>query len=161
MMFECDFERDDKFTEHELLMKFNPRMINNTIKAITEQIDCMYSLNKSHVILSDTDEIMPVSCPLDDLVIYIVEEKEKLEYYKRKSKKRLNTLKRVISQYTPEEQRSVMRYMATNGRIKDKEVIDRLQVDLYKAWQKTKENRQNKRIQQITTFNQEVKSCQV
>nr|WP_235615543.1 pathogenicity island protein [Mammaliicoccus sciuri] len=161
MMFVCDFERDDKYTEHELLMKFNPRMINSTIKAITEQIDCMYSLNTSHVILSDTDEIMPVSCPLDDLVIYIVEEKEKLEYYKRKSKKRLNTLKRVISQYTPEEQKNVMRYMATNGRIKDKEVIDRLQVDLYKAWHKTGRDRPNKYIQKATAFKEEVKSCQL
>ncbi|OOV77449.1 pathogenicity island protein [Mammaliicoccus fleurettii] len=147
-----DFEKN-KFTEYELLMKFNPKIINSKIKAMNMQIECMYHLNMSHVITDDNDMMVSVSYPLDKLVIYIIEEKEKLSYYKRKSTERLKLLKRVISSYTLQEQRNIMRYMATNGRVKDFDVIDRLQVDLYKACRKTSDTKQ------IATFKVEDKAC--
>ncbi|WP_238418527.1 pathogenicity island protein [Mammaliicoccus fleurettii] len=155
-----DFE-NNKFTEYELLMKFNPKIINSKIKAMNTQIECMYHLNMSHVITADNGQLVSTSYPLDKLVIYIIEEKSKLSYYKRKSDERLKILKRVISSYTLQEQRNIMRYMATNGRVKDFDVIDRLQVDLYKAWRKTSDIEQIKHINDVATFKVEDKACTV
>ncbi|WP_239769929.1 pathogenicity island protein [Mammaliicoccus sp. P-M57] len=155
-----DFE-NNKFTEYELLMKFNPKIINSKIKAMNTQIECMYHLNMSHVITDDNGQLVSTSYPLDKLVIYIIEEKNKLSYYKRKSDERLKILKRVISSYTLQEQRNIMRYMATNGRLKDVDVIDRLQVDLYKACRKTSDIDQIKPINDVATFKVEDMSCTV
>ncbi len=155
-----DFE-NNKFTEYELLMKFNPKIINSKIKAMNMQIECMYHLNMSHVITADNGQLVSTSYPLDKLVIYIIEEKSKLSYYKRKSDERLKILKRVISSYTLQEQRNIMRYMATNGRVKDFDVIDRLQVDLYKACRKTSDIEQIKPINEVATFKVEDKACTV
>lgn len=155
-----DFE-NNKFTEYELLMKFNPKIINSKIKAMNTQIECMYHLNMSHVITADNGQLVSTSYPLDKLVIYIIEEKSKLSYYKRKSDERLKILKRVISSYTLQEQRNIMRYMATNGRVKDFDVIDRLQVDLYKAWRKTSDIEQIKPINEVVTFKVGDKACTV
>lgn len=155
-----DFE-NNKFTEYELLMKFNPKIINSKIKAINMQIECMYHLNMSHVITADNGQLVSTSYPLDKLVIYIIEEKSKLSYYKRKSDERLKILKRVIRSYTLQEQRNIMRYMATNGRVKDFDVIDRLQVDLYKACRKTSDIEQIKSINDVATFKVEDKACTV
>ncbi|MEB6122789.1 pathogenicity island protein [Mammaliicoccus sciuri] len=155
-----DFE-NNKFTEYELLMKFNPKIINSKIKAMNMQIECMYHLNMSHVITADNGQLVSTSYPLDKLVIYIIEEKSKLSYYKRKSDERLKILKRVISSYTLQEKRNIMRYMATNGRVKDFDVIDRLQVDLYKACRKTSDIEQIKSINDVATFKVEEKRCTV
>lgn len=152
---------NNKFTEYELLMKFNPKIINSKIKAINMQIECMYHLNMSHVTTDENGRLVSTSYPLDKLVIYIVEEKNKLGYYKRKSNERLKILKRVISSYTLQEQRNIMRYMATNGRVKDFDVIDRLQVDLYKACRKTSDIEQIKPINDVATFKVEDKACTV
>lgn len=155
-----DFE-NNKFTEYELLMKFNPKIINSKIKAMNMQIECMYHLNMSHVITDDNGQLVSTSYPLDKLVIYIIEEKSKLSYYKRRSDERLKILKRVISSYTLQEQRNIMRYMATNGRVKDFDVIDRLQVDLYKACQKTSDIKQIKSSNEVATFKVEDMACTV
>ncbi|WP_253948814.1 pathogenicity island protein [Mammaliicoccus sciuri] len=155
-----DFE-NNKFTEYELLMKFNPKIINSKIKAMNMQIECMYHLNMSHVITADNGQLVSTSYPLDKLVIYIIEEKSKLSYYKRKSDERLKILKRVISSYTLQEQRNIIRYMATNGRVKDFDVIDRLQVDLYKACRKTSDIDQIQPINDVATFKVEDKACTV
>lgn len=155
-----DFE-NNKFTEYELLMKFNPKIINSKIKAMNMQIECMYHLNMSHVITADNGQLVSTSYALDKLVIYIIEEKSKLSYYKRKSDERLKILKRVISSYTLQEQRNIMRYMATNGRVKDFDVIDRLQVDLYKACRKTSDIEQIKPINEVATYKVEDKACTV
>ncbi|MBW3109845.1 hypothetical protein KUA64_12020, partial [Mammaliicoccus sciuri] len=119
------------------------------------------SLNMSHVITADNGQLVSTSYPLDKLVIYIIEEKSKLSYYKRKSDERLKILKRVISSYTLQEQRNIIRYMATNGRVKDFDVIDRLQVDLYKACRKTSDIDQIQPINDVATFKVEDKACTV
>lgn len=155
-----DFEKNE-FTEYELLMKFNPKIINSKIKAMNMQIECMYHLNMSHVITDENGRLVSTSYPLDKLVIYIIEEKSKLSYYKRKSDERLKILKRVISSYTLQEQRNIMRYMATNGRVKDFDVIDRLQVDLYKACRKTSDIDQIQPINDVATFKVEDMACTV
>ncbi|HGN7174448.1 TPA: pathogenicity island protein, partial [Staphylococcus aureus] len=40
-----DFESNDKITEVELLMHYNPKVINSKIKAMRSQIESLYHLN--------------------------------------------------------------------------------------------------------------------
>ncbi|UQW80971.1 hypothetical protein [Staphylococcus edaphicus] len=44
----------------------------------------------------------------------------------------MNLLKQIVSEYTKQEQKEVMDYIPSNGRIKAFETIDKLQRDLYK-----------------------------
>ncbi|MDW3933544.1 pathogenicity island protein, partial [Staphylococcus saprophyticus] len=53
--------------------------------------------------------------------------------FKTNSTKKLNLLKKLISNYTAKEQNEVMRYFKSNGSNKPIKTIDKLQVDLYKV----------------------------
>ncbi|KAA11260.1 hypothetical protein W402_02590, partial [Staphylococcus aureus VET0065R] len=41
------------------------------------QIESLYHLNMNHVITNENDMLVSVSYPLDKLVLYIIEEKDK------------------------------------------------------------------------------------
>ncbi|MGW9966977.1 spore coat protein CotF [Staphylococcus cohnii] len=77
-----------------------------------------------------------MSFPIDKLVIWISEKKADLKRFKNDSSVRLSLLKQVLNTYTKEEQKQVIRYMQSNGRIKAYELIERLQVDLYNVYLK-------------------------
>ncbi|KAA1039480.1 pathogenicity island protein [Macrococcus equipercicus] len=130
-----------KITEYELLTRYNPRFINGKIQAIQYQINAMYSLNQSHVVSCDVRGVISVSYPVDKLVIWIIEQKEALERYKTASSGNLATLKRIVSRYTPQEQKDIIRYMASNGRYRPIGVIERLQVDLYRTVNNARQKR--------------------
>lgn len=120
-----------KISEYELLLKYNPLIINRKIRSIEMQIEESYHLNVSHMTCDDVGGIVTVSYPLEKLVIWIVQQREDLERFKNNSNKRINLLKLIISEYTKQEQREVMNYMRSNGRIKAFETIEKLQRDLY------------------------------
>ena len=127
------FKEEMKITEYELLTSYNPQFINSKIRAIQEQIDAMYHLNVSHTVCDDVAGVITVSYPLEKLVIWIIDQKEELNRFKTNSTKKLNLLKKLISNYTSKEQNEVMRYFKSNGSNKPIKTIDKLQVDLYKV----------------------------
>lgn len=127
------YKEEMKITEYELLTSYNPQFINSKIRAIQEQIDAMYHLNTSHMMCDDVAGVITVSYPLEKLVIWIIDQKEELKRFKTNSTKKLNLLKKLISNYTPKEQNEVMRYFKSNGSNKPIKTIDKLQVDLYKV----------------------------
>ena len=100
----------EKITEYELLTAYNPMFINRKIKAIEEQIECMYSLNTSHMTCDNVMGVVSTSYPLEKLVCWIVEKKDELDKYKRQSNKRLNLVKRLIKHYPPHEQKAIIQY---------------------------------------------------
>ncbi|EZY62132.1 hypothetical protein V061_02144 [Staphylococcus aureus R0353] len=140
-----DFESNDKITEIELLMHYNPKVINRKIKEMRSQIESLYHLNMNHVITNENDMLVSVSYPLDKLVLYIIEEKDKLEYYMKTAQARLNLFKDIIKNYSKNEQQDVMRYMLSSGKVKNERVIERLKVDIYKVESEKRQERQNKR----------------
>ncbi|MEB7812883.1 pathogenicity island protein [Staphylococcus xylosus] len=93
----------------------------------------MYYLNQSHITCDELRGIITVSFPIDKLVIWISETKDNLKRFKDDSAMRLYLLKQVLNTYTKEEQQQVVRYMQSHGRSKTHELIERLQVDLYKV----------------------------
>ncbi|MBO3075398.1 pathogenicity island protein [Staphylococcus xylosus] len=127
------YKEEMKITEYELLTSYNPQFINSKIRAIQEQIDAMYHLNVSHTVCDDFAGVITVSYPLEKLVIWIIDQKEELNRFKTNSTKKLNLLKKLISNYTSKEQNEVMRYFKSNGSNKPIKTIDKLQVDLYKV----------------------------
>lgn len=133
------FYYETKVSEYALLTEYNPIFINTKIKAINTYIEAMYHLNMSHITTSEVMGIISVSYPVEKLAIKIIEEKEKLQFFKKKSNRKLQQLKRVLKQYNPSEQKAVMYYMQSNGATLNYEVIERLQRDLYKATHKPKE----------------------
>ncbi|MEY8619710.1 pathogenicity island protein [Staphylococcus xylosus] len=127
------YKEEMKITEYELLTSYNPQFINSKIRAIQEQIDAMYHLNTSHMMCDDVAGVITVSYPLEKLVIWIIDQKEELNRFKTNSTKKLNLLKKLISNYTAKEQNEVMRYFKSNGSNKPYKTIDKLQEDLYKV----------------------------
>ncbi|WP_436868559.1 pathogenicity island protein [Mammaliicoccus sciuri] len=127
------YKEEMKITEYELLTSYNPQFINSKIRATQEQIDAMYHLNTSHMMCDDVAGVITVSYPLEKLVIWIIDQKEELNRFKTNSTKKLNLLKKIITNYTPMEQNEVMRYFKSNGSNKPVKTIDKLQVDLYKV----------------------------
>ena len=127
------YKEEMKITEYELLTSYNPQFINSKIRAIQEQIDAIYHLNTSHMMCDDVAGVITVSYPLEKLVIWIIDQKEELNRFKTNSTKKLNLLKKLISNYTAKEQNEVMRYFKSNGSNKPIKTIDKLQVDLYKV----------------------------
>ena len=81
---------------------------------------------------SEIHGIITISYPLEKLAITIIEEKEKLKYFKTKSNSNMQQLKQVIKRYSPGEQKEIMYYMQSNGSTIDYDLIERLQRDLYK-----------------------------
>ena len=91
------------------------------------QIEESYYLNVSHMTCDEVSGVITVSYPLEKLVVWIIQQREDLQRFKNKSFKRMNQLKQIISEYTKQEQKEVMDYMRSHGRIKAYETIDKLQ----------------------------------
>ena len=127
------YYEEPKITEYELLTQYSPMMINSKIRTIQEQINAMYDLNMSHMCCDEVEGVTTVSYPLEKLVLWIIEQKDELDRFKRNSTKKLNLLKKIIHRYTPREQKEVMRYFQSNGSEKPQKTIDKLQEDLYKV----------------------------
>lgn len=125
------YKEEKKITEYELLTHYNPQFINSKIRAIQEQINAMYHLNVSHTVCDEVSGVISVSYPLEKLVIWIIQKQDDLDRFKKNSVIRMNLLKQILSEYTKQEQKEVMDYMRSNGRIKAYETIDKLQKDLY------------------------------
>lgn len=121
-----------KVSEYEILIKYNPIIINKKIRSLQEQINESYHLNISHTVCDEVNGVISVSYPLEKLVIWIIQKQDELDHFKKNSLQRLDLLKQIVSRYTKQEQKEVMDYMRSKGRIKAYETIDKLQKDLYK-----------------------------
>ena len=122
---------EPKVSEYEILIKYNPIIINKKICSLQEQINESYHLNISHTVCDEVNGVISVSYPLEKLVIWIIQKQDDLDHFKKNSLKRLDLLKQIVSRYTKQEQKEVMDYMRSKGRIKAYETIDKLQKDLY------------------------------
>ncbi|OLS07468.1 pathogenicity island protein [Staphylococcus epidermidis] len=123
--------QQSKISEYELLTKYNPKYINSKIKTAQSHIEEMYHLSTSITTCDQIMGVISVSYPVDNLVIWISETKDNLKRFKDDSSMRLYLLKQILNTYSQEEQQQVVRYMQSHGRIKSRELIERLKVDLY------------------------------
>lgn len=96
-----------KLTDYEMLTQYNPLFISKKIRLIELFINDLYHLNQSHVTCCDARGVVSVSYPLDKLVFYIIEQKDRLQHYREASDIKLSMVKAVIRTiYTPGAERN-------------------------------------------------------
>ncbi|WP_437213387.1 spore coat protein, partial [Staphylococcus aureus] len=132
-------------SEYQLLTQFNPAFINKKIKMCEFQIESMYHMSASTTTCDEIMGVVSVSYPIEKLVIQIIETKARLQNYKKRSISNMALLKNVLTFYTEKEKKQVVKYMRSNGRYKPYNVIERLQVDLYRESIKQRSERQKQR----------------
>ncbi len=143
--------KHDKLTEFELLTRYNPIYIKKKIGFMSYQISEMYHLNMSHATTSDVHGYITIGCPLENLVIWIISQKESLKRYIEKSKGNIAMLEHCTKRYTHKEQQQIKRYLVTNGSYRNDELIERLCKELYvmAMYQRNQRNR-NRRKENAT-----------
>ncbi|NCJ14157.1 hypothetical protein [Staphylococcus pseudintermedius] len=134
-----------KITEWQLLTDFNPFYVSKKIDDINDYIESMYHLNTSVVHYDPTHGITPASYPIDKLAGHIIEQREALKRYKRKTSAMIAMLNKVIATYSLEDRKQIIKYMRTGSKYNACDAIERLQEDLYPIYYKWRVACQNKR----------------
>lgn len=140
--------RVPKMTEWQLLTDFNPFYVRKKIDDINAYIESMYHLNTSVVSYNDVYGIQPASYPIDKLAEHIIEQKEALKRYKRKTNALIAMLNSVIATYSVEDRKRIIKYLRTGSKYKAHDVIERLQIDLYPIYYQWRVERQKRREEQ-------------
>ncbi len=78
--------------------------------------------------------------------------KDDLNRFKINSTKKLNLLKKIISNYSTKEQKEVMRYFKSSGSHKPYKTIDKLQEDLYKVHRNMRIERNEQREKRMKLY---------
>ncbi|PTI59804.1 hypothetical protein BU090_09630 [Staphylococcus warneri] len=132
--------------DYELLTRFNPNYINTKIAVIEQDIESMYDRTYPHLVGDNVvGSIYYESFSLDHLAIDIMEQKDKLAKYKRKSKQYLKYFYTVLDQYTSKEKR-IIKSNISNHHIPDTPLFERFKCDLYDYIARNREQ-QSKQIE--------------
>lgn len=120
-------------SDYELLTRFNPQFISEKISGAELDIEAMYDRTYPHLASDEyLHQIYYEAFPLETLAIEIMEQKQNLDKFVRKSQRDMKVFYKVIGKYSINEQNDIKRYMRTNGAyIPD--IIDRLKLELYEA----------------------------
>ncbi|WP_436855204.1 hypothetical protein [Staphylococcus caeli] len=142
------YEIKEEVSDYELLTRFNAYFISEKISAIENDIEMMYDRTYPHLASDEyLQQIYYESFPLETLAIEIIEHKEKLDAYTRKSQRELKVFYKVIKQYSINEQNDIKRYMKSHGAY-NPAIIDTLKRELYKATQSERNKRNDEYYQQ-------------
>ncbi|EOD4250877.1 spore coat protein [Staphylococcus pseudintermedius] len=120
----------NKLNEYQLLRDFSPNTIKFNLAYLNMQINEMHHLSTGHTCKTSMG-LVPVSCNVEKLAIWIIEQKQALERYKKRANKNMAILRRCMQNYSLEEQKEIKYYLSSNGRYGNKDVIERLRCDLY------------------------------
>lgn len=125
------YEIKKEVSDYELLTRFNPYYISEKISGAEEDIEAMYDRTYPHLASDEyLHQIYYESFPLEKLAIEIMEQKQKLDKFVRKSQRDLKAFYKVIGKYTINEQNDIKRYMKSNATY-NPDIIDRLKLELY------------------------------
>lgn len=137
------YEIKEEVSDYELLTRFNPYFISEKISAVENDIEMMYERTYPHLASDEfLQQIYYESFPLETLAIEIIEQKEKLEAYTRKSRRELKMFYKVINKYSINEQNDIKRFMKSHGAY-NPDIVDILKQQLYKASQNQRDQRKD------------------
>ena len=119
-------------TEHQLLRDYSIRTINKAIQLQLDEIDCLYDNNMSHVINDGNGNLVSVSTSVENLVIMLDDQRQRLAVYEKASGKRLKTLKHIVDKYSPKDRMIIKQYFKDNVFQPNNQVIKHLRRDLFK-----------------------------
>ena len=139
---ETDTEDIEMVSDYTLFTLYNPKFIEKKAENIREGIETLYERNKPHMASDNITGILYYeSVNIEHLAIQIIEEKEKLESYLKKSNRNLYHLYAVLDGYTKQEQIFIKNYIR-NTKVRDNELVRRFKIDLYNYVQAEREKRQ-------------------
>lgn len=136
----------EQVSDYELFTRFNTCYIQERIALMEMDIENMYD-RTTPSLCSDTvlESIYYESYSVENLAIAILEERQKLERYKRKSQRDLNAFYAVLGRFSTKEQKYIKNYINTHSEA-HMNVIERFKIELYKYIQ-TNRNERNKGIE--------------
>ena len=139
---DTDAEEIEMISDYTLFTLYNPKFIEKKAESIREGIETLYERNKPHMASDNITGILYYeSVNIEHLAIQIIEEKEKLESYLKKSNRNLYHLYAVLEGYTKQEQIFIKNYIR-NTKVRDNELVRRFKIDLYNYVQAEREKRQ-------------------
>lgn len=142
---DTDTEEIEMISDDTLFTVYNPKFIEDKKQMIEDYIETLYERNTPNMVCDPvTQMVYYQSQNLESLVMYIIEEKEKLNAFIRKSNRNLYHLYAVLEGYTKQEQIFIKNYIR-NAKVRDNELVRRFKIDLYNYVQAEREKRQEER----------------
>ncbi|MGZ9790190.1 pathogenicity island protein [Staphylococcus hominis] len=139
---DTDAEEIKMISDDTLFTVYNPKFIEDKKQMIEDYIETLYERNTPNMVCDPvTQMVYYQSQNLESLVMYIIEEKEKLNAFIRKSNRNLYHLYAVLESYTKQEQIFIKNYIR-NAKVRDNELVRRFKIDLYNYVQAEREKRQ-------------------
>lgn len=139
---DTDTEDIEMVSDYTLFTLYNPKFIEKKAESIREGIETLYERNKPHMASDNITGILYYeSVNIEHLAIQIIEEKEKLASYLKKSNRNLYHLYVVLDAYTDKERAFLMNYIK-HAKVRDNKLIRRFKIDLYNYVQAKREKRQ-------------------
>lgn len=142
---DTDAEEIEMISDDTLFTVYNPKFIEEKKQMIEDYIETLYERNTPNMVCDPvTQMVYYQSQNLESLVMYIIEEKKKLNAFIRKSNRNLYHLYAILESYTKQEQIFIKNYIR-NIKVRDNELVRRLKIDLYNYVQAEREKRQEER----------------
>ena len=142
---DTDAEEIKMISDDTLFTVYNPKFIEDKKQMIEDYIETLYERNTPNMVCDPvTQMVYYQSQNLESLVMYIIEEKKKLNAFIRKSNRNLYHLYAVLESYTKQEQIFIKNYIR-NIKVRDNELVRRFKIDLYNYVQAEREKRQEER----------------
>ena len=139
---DTDTEDIEMISDDTLFTVYNPKFIEDKKQMIEDYIETLYERNTPNMVCDPvTQMVYYQSQNLESLVMYIIEEKEKLNAFIKKSNRNLYHLYAVLESYTKQEQIFIKNYIR-NIKVRDNELVRRFKIDLYNYVQAEREKRQ-------------------
>lgn len=139
---DTDTEDIEMVSDYTLFTVYNPKFIEDKKQMIEDYIETLYERNTPNMVCDPvTQMVYYQSQNLESLVMYIIEEKEKLNAFIRKSNRNLYHLYAVLGGYTKQEQIFIKNYIR-NAKVRDNELVRHFKIDLYNYVQAEREKRQ-------------------
>lgn len=142
---DTDAEEIEMISDDTLFTVYNPKFIEEKKQMLEDYIETLYERNTPNMVCDPvTQMVYYQSQNLESLVMYIIEEKKKLNAFIRKSNRNLYHLYAILESYTKQEQIFIKNYIR-NIKVRDNELVRRFKIDLYNYVQAEREKRQEER----------------
>ena len=139
---DTEAEEIEMISDDTLFTVYNPKFIEDKKQMIEDYIETLYERNTPNMVCDPvTQMVYYQSQNLESLVMYIIEEKEKLNAFIRKSNRNLYHLYVVLDTYTDEERAFLMNYIK-HAKVRDNELVRRFKIDFYEHLKVVREKRQ-------------------
>ncbi|MFK5675427.1 hypothetical protein JTZ62_05240 [Mammaliicoccus sciuri] len=124
----------DEISDYELLKFYNPYFIEQKINSTNMYIEDMYDYHYPHQV-GDLIEhrIYFESVHIETLALSIIEKKQSLEKYIKRSNINLEVLNIVMEKYDESERKEIYQFFQTDGEYYPKDTIQKLKRHIYKV----------------------------